>query len=79
MTFAVTGRRDKPLHYRCLFGGDGWIRTTVLLRTDLQSAAIDLSATSPFNTLLRMCVLKHTNNAGYALPDYGFGRPYNML
>ena len=29
------------------FGGDGWIRTTVLLRTDLQSAAIDLSATSP--------------------------------
>jgi len=26
-----------------------------------------------------MCVLKHTNNAGYALPDYGFGRPYNML
>ena len=42
------------------FGGDGWIRTTVLLRTDLQSAAIDLSATSPLNTLLRMCVLKHT-------------------
>jgi hypothetical protein len=23
-----------------------------------------------------MCVLKHTNNAGYALPDYGFGRPF---
>ena len=33
------------------FGGDGWIRTTVLLRTDLQSAAIDLSATSPIGAL----------------------------
>ena len=30
-------------------GGDGWIRTTALLRTDLQSAAIDHSATSPKN------------------------------
>ena len=31
-----------------MYGGDGWIRTTVLLRTDLQSAAIDHSATSPY-------------------------------
>jgi len=27
----------------------------------------------------RECVLKHTNNACYAVPYYGFGRPYNML
>ena len=35
-------------HFETMSGGDGWIRTTVLLRTDLQSAAIDHSATSPY-------------------------------
>lgn len=32
VTFAVTGRRDKPLHYRCIkFGGSGEIRTHGIL------------------------------------------------
>jgi hypothetical protein len=26
-----------------------------------------------------MCVLKHSNNACYAVPRYMFGRPYRML
>jgi hypothetical protein len=27
----------------------------------------------------RMCVLKHTNNADYALLYYEYSRPYNMF
>jgi len=26
-----------------------------------------------------MCILKHSNNACYAVPRYGCGRPYRML